>query len=67
MPVESNLIPDNWRERLAKVKAARTRLENYYGYLYLFKDKLRYGWQKRNIGVYTVMNNIGDAHAERPF
>ena len=31
MPVESNLIPDNWRERLAKVKAARTRLENYYG------------------------------------
>ena len=31
MPVESNLIPDNWRERLAKVKAARARLENYYG------------------------------------
>lgn len=23
--------------------------------------------KKRNIGVYTVMNNIGDAHAERPF
>ena len=31
MPVESNLIPDNWRERLAKVKAARSRLENHYG------------------------------------
>ena len=41
---------------------------NFKGYLYLFKDKLRYGWQKKEYRyiVYS-MNNIGDAHAERTF
>ena len=31
MPEEANSKSDNWMERLAKVKAARARLENYYG------------------------------------
>ena len=31
MPEEANSKSDNWMERLAKVKAARTRLGNYYG------------------------------------
>lgn len=31
MPEEANSKSDNWMERLARVKAARARLENYYG------------------------------------
>ena len=31
MPEEANSKSDNWMERLAKVKVARARLENYYG------------------------------------